>query len=132
MAFRQYITKRSMISVMLILQFVPMILLPPDSFSSKTQEWWLPVLLAVLTIIAIIQIFRRSVAVWPWHLISFSQGFNIISRLMILFPHATYNLDGNQYFNTTYVVLSLLSMAFSVFLLWYMELPEVRMGFYRE
>lgn len=132
MAFRQYITKRSMISVMLILQFVPMILFPPASFSSTTQEWWLPVLLAVLAIIAITQIFRKSVAVWPWHLISFSQGFNIISRLMMLFPHATYNQDGNQYFDATYVVLSVLSMAFSVFLLWYMELPEVRMGFYRE
>ena len=132
MSFRQSITKRNMISVMLILLFVPMILLPPESYSPKTQEWWLPVLLAFLTIIAIIQIFRRSVAIWPWHLISFSQGFNIISRLMILFPHATYNLNGKQYFDTLYVGLSLLSMAFSVFLLWYMELPEVRMGFYRK
>ena len=132
MALRQFLTTRSMISVMLILQFIPMILFPPKSFSATTQEWWLPVLLAILAIIAIIQIFRRSVATWPWHLISFSQGFNIISRLMMLFPHATYNQDGNQFFNTPYVVLSLLSMAFSTFLLWYMELPEVRMGFYRE
>jgi hypothetical protein len=132
MALRQFLTKRAVISVMLILQFIPMILFPPESFSPSTQEWWLPVVLAILTIIAIIQIFRRSVAVWPWHLISFSQGFNIISRLMMLFPHATYNLEGNQLFNSAYVVLSLFSMAFSAFLLWYMELPEVRMGFYRE
>ena len=132
MAVRRFLTTRSVISVMLILQFVPMILFPLESFSPNTQEWWLPVVLAVLTIIAIIQIFRRSVAVWPWHLISFSQGFNIISRLMMLFPHATLNQDGNQVFNTAYVVLSLISMVLSAFLLWYMELPDVRMGFYRE
>ena len=132
MAVRQFLTKRSVISVMLILQFIPMVLFPPESFSPTTQEWWLPVVLAFLTIIAIIQIFRRSVAVWPWYLISFSQGFNIISRLMMLFPHATYNQDGNQLFNFAYVILSLLSMALSAFLLWYMELPEVRMSFYRE
>ncbi len=132
MTLRQFLTKRSMITVMLILQFIPVILFPPDSFGGQTQEWWLPVVLAFLAIIAIIQIFRRSVATWPWHLILFSQGFNIISRLMMLFPHATYNFEGNQYFNTLYVVFSLFSMAFSAFLLWYMELPEVRMGFYRD
>jgi hypothetical protein len=131
MALRKFLTSRAAVSVMMILQFIPMVLFPPDSFSSTTQEWWLPVVLAFLTIISIIQIFRHSVSVWPWNLISFSQGFNIISRLMMILPHATYNLNGSQYFNTAYVVLSLLSMGLSAFLLWYTELPEVRMGLYR-
>jgi hypothetical protein len=131
MALRKFLTSRATVSVMMILQFIPMVLFPPESFSPTTQEWWLPVVLAVLTIISIVQIFRHSVSVWPWNLISFSQGFNIISRLMMILPHATYNLNGNQYFNTTYVILSLLSMGLSVFLLWYTELPEVRMGLYR-
>jgi hypothetical protein len=132
MTFRKSITSPAVISVMLILQFVPMVLFPPDSFSLKTQEWWLPVILAVLTIISIIQIYRGSVAVWPWNLISFSQGFNIISRLLMILPHATYNQNGAQYFNTLYVSLSILSMLLSAFLLWYTELPEVRMGLYRK
>jgi hypothetical protein len=131
MALRKFLTSRATVSVMMILQFIPMVLFPPESFSPTTQEWWLPVVLAVLTIISIVQIFRHSVSVWPWNLISFSQGFNIISRLMMILPHATYNLNGNQYFNSTYVILSLLSMGLSVFLLWYTELPEVRMGLYR-
>jgi len=130
MAIRSFLTTRTMIIVMLIFQFVPMVLFPPASFSADTQEWWLPVLLAILAIVATIQILRHSVAIWPWHLIAFSQGFNIISRLMMIFPHAVLNVNGVQSFNTLYVVLSLLSMAFSAFLLWYMDLPEVRMGFY--
>jgi hypothetical protein len=117
---------------MLILQFIPMVMFPPESFSPKTQEWWLPVLLAILAIIAIVQLYRHSVATWPWHLIGFSQGFNIISRLLMLFPHATLNQDGGQVFNTTYVILSVLSMGLSAFLLWYTELPEVRMGLLRD
>ena len=132
MSIRQFITARTAISVMLIFQFVPMVLFPPESFSPDTQEWWLPVLLAALAIVAIVQIYRHSVATWPWHLIAFSQGFNIISRLMMIFPHATRNVDGTSVFNTPYVILSLLSMGLSAFLLWYMDLPEVRMGFYRE
>ena len=132
MQIRQFQTTRTMITVMLIFQFVPMVLFPPASFSPDTQEWWLPVLLALFAIIAIVQIFRRSVATWPWHLIAFSQGFNIISRLMMIFPHATMNVNGTQEFNPLYVVLSLISMGLSTFLLWYMDLPEVRMGFYKE
>jgi hypothetical protein len=132
MSFRTFISNPKVISVMLILQFIPMVLFPADSFTLKTQEWWLPVLLAFLAVIAIIQIFRRSVATWPWHLIGFSQGFNIISRLLMIFPHSTYNDGGQQFFNAPYVVMSLLAMGLSAFLLWYTELPEVRMGLFRE
>ena len=128
MYVRKYLTTPLAITVLLVLQFIPMVLFPLDSFSLKTQEWWLPVVLAVLALISTIQLFRQSVATWPWHLIGFSQGFNIISRLMMLFPHATYNLNGAQFFNSTYVILSLISMGFSAFLLWYTELPEVRNG----
>jgi len=138
MSFRRMITSRTMIMIMLILQFIPMVLFPPASYSPKNQSWWqnqelwLPILLAILAIISIIQIYRHSVAIWPWNLIAFSQGFNIISRLMMILPHATFNESGVQYFNTWYFVLSLLSMGLSTFLLWYMELPEVRMGLYQK
>ncbi len=131
MFIRKYLTNPTAIIILLLLQFIPMILFPPDSFSLNSQEWWLPVVLAVLTLIARVQIFRRSTADWPWHLIGFAQGFNIISRLLMIFPHAKYNFEGAQYFNTTYVVLSVISMGISAFLLWYTELPEVRMGLFQ-
>jgi hypothetical protein len=58
---RDAITRRKVIVVVLILQLIPLVLFPPESFSPKTQEWWLPVLLAVLVLVADVQlILRRS------------------------------------------------------------------------
>jgi hypothetical protein len=127
---RQSLIKPKSIKLLLIVQFIPLILFPPESF--KTQEWWLPVLLAVLVVIAVIQLYRHSLAAWPWYLISFAQGFNIISRLMMIMPHITRNDNGAQVFNAPYVVLTVLSLVSSAFLLWYTELPEVRLGLIRD
>jgi hypothetical protein len=127
---RQSLVKPKSIKLFLILQFIPLILFPPESF--KTQEWWLPVLLGMLVVIAVVQLFRHSLALWPWYLISFAQGFNIISRLMMIMPHATRNDNGTQVFNTPYVVLTVVALLCSTFLLWYTELPEVRLGLVRE
>jgi hypothetical protein len=117
---RQSLVKPKSIKLFLILQFIPLILFPPESF--KTQEWWF----------AVVQLFRHSLALWPWYLISFAQGFNIISRLMMIMPHATRNDNGTQVFNTPYVVLTVVALLCSTFLLWYTELPEVRLGLVRE
>ena len=111
------------------LQVVPLLIFPPSSYSLQTQEWWLPVILTVLVIIALIQVLaRRSTAAWPWYLLSFSQGFNIISRLMMLMPHATVSVDGAQRLNTLYVVMAAAAMFASAFEIWYCEHPEVRRG----
>ena len=127
--FYQYLIQRKTISILLVVQLIPLVLFPPPSFSLTTQEWWLPVLLTLMVAISVFQLLERhSQAQWPWYLISFAQGFNIISRLMMLMPHSIVNLDGQQVFNTLYVVLSVVSMALSAFLLWYTELPEVRLS----
>jgi hypothetical protein len=130
---RGAITSRKVIIAMLILQFIPLILFPPESFSTDTQEWWLPVLLAALVLLADFElVVRRSSQPWPWYLMSFSQGFNIISRLMMLWPHATRIVGGTTVANVPYILLTLVSMGLSVLLLWYTELPEVRLGLMRE
>ena len=131
MFVRKYLTSPKAISVMLILQFIPMVMFPPESFSSTTQEWWLPVLLAILAIIAIVQLYRHSVATWPWHLFGFAQGFNIISRLMMILPHAIQNNNGVQSLDVAYVSLTLTSIILSALFLWYTERPETRLGLIR-
>jgi hypothetical protein len=117
-----------MIPILLCLQIVPLILFPASSYTLKTQEWWLPVLLSVLTIIALIQLLlRRSTAAWPWYLLAFSQGFNIISRLMMVLPHATVTGPGGELkANSAYLLIAFATMLFSAFEIWYSELPEVR------
>jgi hypothetical protein len=130
---RQKLVSPSAIKTILFLQFIPLVLFPPASFKLSSQEWWLPVLLALMVLVAVIQIvFQKSRAMWPWYLISFAQGFNIISRLMMLMPHATTGVGEDYVFNTLYVLLTTLSMLCSAFLLWYTEWPEVRLGLSRE
>ena len=126
---RHKLSQPTVIIVILILQFIPLGLYPASSFGGDTQEWWLPALLAILALWAVIDlIFRKNTNLAPWYLISFAQGFNIISRIMLLMPHATKFTNGQQVVNWTYIILTLVSMAFSAFMLWFSELPEVRLN----
>jgi len=117
-----------MIPALLCFQVVPLVLFPFETYSINTQEWWLPVLLAVLAIVSLVQILgRHSIAPWPWYLMAFAQGFNIISRLMMLLPHSTVGVEGGGLaFNAPYVIVAFATMLLSAFEIWYCELPEVR------
>ena len=126
---RASLATRPAITSVLIAQFIPLLLFPPESFAPTSQEWWLPVLLAVMVLVADIElIVRRSTNVLPWNLLLFAQGFNIISRLMMLWGHATKTVGGVTVLNLPYIALTLAAMAMSAWLLWYLELPEVRLG----
>ncbi len=128
---RRTLTSPGVIGVLLVLQLVPLVLFPPALFTITAQDWWLPVLLAILVLIGDFQIIvRRTVELGPWYLFGFAQGFNLISRIMMIWAHATTTLDSGAVLpDWTYVVLTLISMAMSGFMLWYTEKPEVRMGF---
>ena len=127
---RRFFTNPTVITSLLIFQVIPIMLLPPSSYSISTQEWWLPLMLAVLALISFFQIaVRRSTAAWPWYLISFANGFNIISRLMLFMPHLTTNINGVQVFNSLYFFMSMVSMLFSVLIIWMSDLPEVKTNY---
>jgi hypothetical protein len=124
---RKFLSLRGVIPIMMCFQVVPLLMFPPSSYSVNSQEWWLPALLSFLVIIALVQILvRRSQASWPWYLLSFAQGVNIISRIMMLLPHTTVNNEGTQVFNTSYFVIAVVSMLLSACEIWYNDLPEVR------
>lgn len=80
---RRSLASRGVITLVFILQLVPLILFPLEPFAPTTHEGWL---------------------------------------------HAT----GANGLNGLYIVLTLVVMALSVFLLWYTELPDVRLGFVRK
>jgi len=93
----------------------------------SSQEWWLAALLAALALGSAAQLLLRGThAPWPWYLFSFAQGFSIISKLMMLMPHASVVVDGVQKLDGTHVALSLVSMSVSAFLIWYCDQPEIR------
>jgi hypothetical protein len=129
MNLRRSLTGRISIVLILILQVIALLLFPADSFAPTTQEWWLPMLLFVMVVVADVELIaRHSDKSWPWALISFAHGFNIISRLMLIWPHASLAEEGSNTFNAPYVILSVISMILSGLALAYIEWPEVRNG----
>jgi hypothetical protein len=124
---RKLLCRGFLVPVLLCLQLIPLVIFPRSTYNLASQEWWLPLFLALLSSVSLIQLLlRRNTSLWPWYMLSFSQGFNIISRLMMLMPHATTNVQGTQVVNEAYVVIAFLSMLLSSFYIWYLELPEVR------
>ncbi len=116
----------------LVLQFIPLVLFPLASFSPKSQEWWLPALLALMVLIADVELIaRHGSGVWPWYLMSFAHGFNIISRLMMIWPHATEMVNGVAVPNIPYNVLTVVAMLLSGWMLLYLDRPDVRVGLLR-
>ena len=126
------LTKPGVIIAILIAQLIPLAMFPAASFSGRGQEWWLPLLLVIMVVLAAIEVIvRRGTAVWPWTLMVFAQGFNIISRIMMVWSHATVSNSGVTSPNWTYIVMTLASILISAFLLTYLERPEVRSGLLR-
>ena len=126
---RRPIAARRFIVAMLTTQVIPLLLFPPESYSANSQEWWLPALLVVMIVAAVTELLiRGGRSVWPWHLMIFAQGFNIISRIMMMWAHATVTSGGATILNVPYLALTLVAMTWSAFLLWYWELPDVRLG----
>jgi hypothetical protein len=124
---RKTLSGPRLVYVIMCLQVAPLLLLPGESWSLKTQEWWLPVMLTVLVVYALVQLLiRRTRSMAPWYILSFAQGFSIISRLMMLLPHATITVGKIQRFDLPYVLLAFVSICLSWLWIWYCDLPEVR------
>ncbi len=127
---RNPLTGPGIITALLILQIIPLLLFPSNSFALTSQEWWLPALLAIMVIVADVQIIvQRTPQLNPWYLISFAQGLNIISRLMMVWSHAVVTVNRVDTVNWAYIILSIVSMVSSAYLLVYTERSEVRMAF---
>ncbi|MBA4420813.1 MAG: hypothetical protein C0391_06670 [Anaerolinea sp.] len=114
-----------LIRAILFLQIIPLLLFPPSTFDLKSQTWWLPAILVLLVIVGTSQLLRKTTSLWPLYLVAFAQGFNIISRLLMLMPQSVAGTEGGE-FNALYFVLSIISMAASTFFLWYIEKPSVK------
>jgi hypothetical protein len=119
-------TQPAVIKTILGVGIVAILLFPASTFEATSQEWWLPAILVVMALVGIIQILRKSTAPWPLFLVGFSQGFNIISRLLMFMPQSTIEVNGAMQVNGLYLVLTIISMIVSGLILWYIEMPEVK------
>jgi len=126
---RRPLYTRLAISIILILQIIPLLLFPPSLYSGSSQMWWLPALLVFMVVVADVQLFvRPSTSPAPWYLLSFAQGVNIISRLMMLWANSSRTQGETVLLDWGYILLNVVAVAVSIWLLLYMEKPQVREG----
>lgn len=109
-------------------QFIPVLLYPPASLASAS-----PIILAVAMIIFAFVgynlILRRR---WAKVLTIFFQGFNIITRLMVVLAHGANQIkkDGSGGgLNWDVLVVSLVAIAISAVIMYRFDLPEVDLAF---
>lgn len=126
------LSSRKTIFSLLFLQLLPLVIFPVSVYNASSQEWWLAALLGIMSIAGIIQVFRQTTAQWPWYLMGFAQGFNVISRLMMVFPKIMITENGQQVFNTNYTLISFLMILLSLLMLTFLEKPQVRMVMFRK
>jgi hypothetical protein len=120
------LTHPTVIKAILAIGIGAILLFPSSTYELTSQEWWLPAILVLLAAVGIVQLIRKSTAPWPLFLICFSQGFNIISRLLMLMPQSTQKVGSAMVLNGQYLIMTVISMVVSGFILWYLDKPEVK------
>jgi len=106
---------RKMSIVLVVLQFIPLILIPPGLIESDSQVLTIPIFLIVLALIATIALAMGNRTGWPRAMLIFAQGINVVTRLMILLSHAA---PARGVVDWPFVVASLLAIGMSGFILY--------------
>jgi hypothetical protein len=105
-----------------IFQILPLLIYPPQTLKSGAA------LIAIVAVVfALLGYGLWRGRNWALSLSLTLQGFNVIVRLMMLFPNAIASSSGGApAFNMPYIVLSVLSIALSLFFLTRLDRPDVR------
>jgi len=109
---------KSNLLLLYIFQIVPLLIYPPETLQSG-----LVVVGIMVVIFALLGYGLWRGRNWALSLSLTMQGFNVVVRLMMLFPNS---LVGGGAFNSLYIVLSVVSIALSLFFLLRLDRPDVR------
>jgi hypothetical protein len=104
-----------------ILQILPLLLFPPATLRSG-----LIVVVFLALIIVLLDYGLLKGRAWALSLSMFLQGFNVIIRIMMLFPHAIRpeNLGGGL--DLSYISINILAIVVSLWFLLRLDRPDVR------
>ena len=106
-----------------LLQFIPIIVLPPDLLLSIPLWGWI-VVVALFGLLGISLLRRR---IWARTATIFVQGFNIIVRLLVMVRQAVDGTEVGDPINAVLLGTFVASMILSTIILYYVDLPEVQM-----
>ena len=110
--------QRNRLLPILIFQIIPLLLFPPSMFKGA-----LPLIGFVALVFVGLGIALWRGRAWALTLSIFLQGFNIIIRIMMLFPHA---FDKSGVMDGTYVIFAVLSISLSLWFLLRLDRPDIR------
>ena len=114
-------SRPTVVTLVAILQFVPALLLPPQLLLSVN-----PILLLFpLAFFAFLGWAMLALKKWALTACIFVQGFNVIARFLILFPHAF----GEHSVDWPFVVTSLIAILLSSVILYVIDKPNVHVAF---
>jgi hypothetical protein len=73
---------------LMVIQFIPLLLIPPSTIQADSQVLTIPVFLVLLAAIATAALAMGNRTAWPRTMLIFAQGINVVIRLMMLVSQA--------------------------------------------
>lgn len=115
-------SKNPKLLLLYIFQIIPLLIYPPQLLGRG--------LVAVGVMVAIFALLGYGLwqgRNWALSLSLTMQGFNVLVRLMMLYPNAMSHLgDGSAVFDVPYIAMSIASIALSMYVLLRLDRPDVR------
>lgn len=105
-----------------LLQFIPTILLPPQTLLSMPVWIWI----TVLVIFGLLGFNLLRLRAWSRTASIFIQGFNIIVRLLVMVGHAVQGGEAGNPVDIALLASFVLSMILSTVILYYVDRPDVQ------
>jgi len=113
-------TRPTIVTIVAIFQFIPALLLPPEMLVSAGLLLLAPAALFVFMGWALL-----TLKPWATTLTIFVQGFNAITRFLILWPQAS----PAESTNWAFIITSVASVALSTAILTIIDRPNVQVAF---
>lgn len=114
-------TRPTIVTIVAIFQFIPAFLLPPEMLLSAGPL----LLLAPAALFVVMGWALLTLQPWATTLTIFVQGFNAITRFLILWPQAS----PGESTNWAFIITSVASVALSTAILSMIDRPNVQVAF---
>jgi hypothetical protein len=112
---------RQQLLLIYLFQIVPLLIFPPETLKAGI------IIVGILVVVfALLGYGLWRGRNWALSLSLTLQGFNVVIRLLMLFPNAMVRSTGGMGFDLTFIALSVVSIALSSFFLLRLDRPDVR------
>jgi hypothetical protein len=113
---------KSKLLLIYVLQIIPLLIYPPETLKSG-----LIIVGIMIVVFALLGYGLWRGRTWALSLSLTMQGFNVIARLMMLFPNSLISKANGVFgFDFLYIALGVVSIALSLYFLLRLDRPDVR------